>query len=172
MSEATPFTEGTEEPSHAPDVPGLAALTLQEVEAVVRASVATAAPVRLSVGAARVLLDPMDPGDGVFEPRVDPGTRPTDGGRRLLGQDAVAAAVGLFRAAGWSVRVADSSQRLGGSNRALVCEWLRGSVAAAVQERPALEEWAIEYLRTRRRQLADGTLRVIVHHRDVLAWPP
>ena len=50
-------------------------------------------------------------------------------------------------------------------------EWLEGWVAAAVEERPALEEWADEYLQTRRAQLADGTLRVVVHHQDLLAWP-
>ena len=167
MSDPIPIAVEPDEPA---DVPDLAALTQEEVEDVVKASLEAGAPVRLSAGATRVVLHPIDPGDSVFEPAV--AQRLTAGGRRLLGQEAVGTAVGLFRAAGWSVRVADSRRRLGGSDRSLVGEWLRSWVWAAVEARPALEEWAVEYLRTRRRQLADGTLQVVVHHRDVLAWPP
>ena len=62
--------------------------------------------------------------------------------------------------------------RLGAAEPGLVGEWLEGWVAAAVEERPALEEWADEYLQTRTAQLIRGTLGVVVHHQDLLAWPP
>ena len=47
----------------------------------------------------------------------------------------------------------------------------RAGSAAAVEERPALGDWASGYLRDRFAQVADGGLRVVVEHRDLLAWP-
>ena len=69
------------------------------------------------------------------------------------------------------MRVDDSPWRLDASEPGLVSEWLDGWIAAAVEERPALEEWADEYLQTRRVQLTQRTLGVVVHHQDLLAWP-
>lgn len=147
-------------------------LTLDETEAVVRACVAVGAPALFALSVTgRVRLRPLDAGDQLFESAFNDHQRRATAGRRLLGPDAGATAIRLFRAAGWSVRVEDTPWVLDASEPGLVREWLEGWVAAAVEERPALGEWGDEYLRTRRRQLADGTLRVVVHHHDLLAWP-
>lgn len=147
-------------------------LTRDEVEAIVRACVATGAPALFSLTVTgRVEIDPVDPGDRVFEAAFNDHQRRT-GDRRLLGPDAVGVVAGLFRSAGWSVRVADSPWRLADADLVLIQEWMGGWLAAAVEERPALQEWAEEYGRTRAGQLAAGSLRVVVHHEDLLAWPP
>lgn len=147
-------------------------LSAPEVEAIVAACIGVGAPGLFALTVdGRVSLDPVDPGDRVFAAAFNDHQRRIAEDRRLLGPDAVALAAGLFRAAGWSVRTDASPWRLGDREPALVAEWLEGWLAAAVEERPALTEWAGEYLRTRRAQLAAGALHVVVHHRDLLAWP-
>jgi hypothetical protein len=80
--------------------------------------------------------------------------------------------VELFRAAGWSVLIEESPWELDAAHPQLIEEWLDGWLDAAVEERPALQEWAEEYQQTRLAQLAGGALRVVVQHQDVLAWLP
>ncbi len=148
-------------------------VTQDEAESIVRACVAARIPALFSLTVTgRVRFDPPGPGDHVFQAAFNDHQRRTTDGRRLLGPDAVAVVRELFRSFGWRVRVADSPWRLDASHRGLVEEWLDGWVAAAVEERPALREWADEFLRARTAQLTGDTLRVIVHHRDLLAWPP
>jgi len=147
-------------------------LTLPEIAAIVHACVVAGAPALFSLSVTgRVRLHPDDPGDRVFESAFNDHQRRAADGRRLLGPDAVDAAAELFRSAGWSVRTIDSPWMLDTADRWLLEEWLDGWVGAAVQERPALQEWAREYQRTRSAQLADQALRVEVDHRDLLAWP-
>jgi len=119
-----------------------------------------------------VLLEPVDPGDHVFESAFNDQRRTAAGERRPLGVDATTTVTDLFRAAGWSVRVEDTSVRLDGGDPEIAREWLEDWVGAAVAGRPALEEWGDEYLRTRFRQLAAGTLRVDVQHQEIGAWSP
>ena len=148
-------------------------LTQDEVEAIVAACVEAGAPAFLSLTVTgRVRIEPADPGDRVFEAAFKDHQRRVEDGRRLLGPDAVEAAVEAFTAAGWGTRVAGSGWRLGASDRALADEWLTGWVGAAVEQRPALAEWADEYLQNRRRQISAGELHAIVHHADLLAFPP
>jgi hypothetical protein len=147
-------------------------LSAAEVEAIVDACVAVGAPVLFALSVdGHVSLEPLDPGDRVFAAAFDDHQRRVADGRRLLGPDAVELTAALFRRAGWAVRTDASPWRLGARETALVAEWLDGWLSAAVAERPALEEWAAEYARTRRAQLVAGRLRVDVHHRDLLAWP-
>lgn len=148
-------------------------LTRDEAEAVVRACVAAGVPALFSLSVSgRVQLEPLNPADRVLEAAFNDHQRRTADGRRLLGPDAVDAVADLFRSAGWLVRIAESPWRLDASDRALVEEWLDGWTAAAVEERPVLNEWAQEYLRLRAAQLANGGVSVVVHHRDLLAYPP
>ena len=148
-------------------------LTGEEAEAMVRAWVAAGEPVQLTVNVAEsVLLDPVDPGDRVFESAFNDRRRRRTGKRRPLAGDAIATVTELFRSAGWSVRVEDASVRLDEADPEFVREWLESWVGAGVQARPALEEWADEYLRTRSAQLAAGTLRIELRHQEILAWSP
>lgn len=147
-------------------------LSADEAAAVVAACVAAGAPALFALSVTgRVALDPIDPGDRVFEAAFNDHQRRTVDGRQLLGPDAPTVVADLFRSAGWSVRLADSPWRLGPGDRALITEWLDGWLDAAVAQRPALHEWAAEYARMRSAQLAAGGLRVVVHHVDLLAWP-
>lgn len=148
-------------------------LSADEVETIVAACVAARAPALFALSVdGEVSLDPVDPGDRVFAAAFNEHQRRVADGRRLLGPDAAGTAVGLLRAAGWRVRTDASPWRVGARDGALVAEWLAGWLSAAVEERPALREWADEYARTRLVQLAAGRLRVDVHHLDLLAWPP
>lgn len=148
-------------------------LTGEEAEAMVRAWVAAGEPVQLTVNVAEsVLLDPVDPGDRVFESAFNDRRGSTTGERPVLGGDAIATVTDLFRSAGWSVRVEDSSVQLDDADPRLVLEWLEGWIGVGVEARPALEEWADEYLRTRAGQLAAGTLHIEVRHQEILAWAP
>jgi hypothetical protein len=148
-------------------------LSLDEAQAIVRACVGAGVPALFTLSVTGdVLLDPVNPGDRMFESAFNDHQRRMVDGRRLLGPDAVTMVMELFEAAGWTVRTDDSPWRLDATERALVDEWLEGWLAAAVAERPALEEWADEYQETRLAQLAAGELSVTVRHRDVFAWPP
>ena len=148
-------------------------LSADEVAAIVAACLAAGAPALFSLSVTgRVTLEPADPGDRSFEAAFNDDQRRTVEGRRLLGPDAAAVVADLFRAAGWSVRLADSPWHLEPGDGALLAEWIDGWLAAAVAQRPALREWAVEYARTRAAQLEAGGLRVTVHHVDLLAWPP
>jgi hypothetical protein len=147
-------------------------LTRQEIEAIVRACVSARVPAFFSLNVTgRVRLDPHDPGDRVFETAFNDHQRRIAGGRRLVGPDAVAAVTDLFSAAGWSVRVAQTPWLLDASDDRLLEEWLDGWVAAASEERPALREWADEFVRTRSAQRRAGSLRAVIRHQDLLAWP-
>ncbi|MGW2709908.1 trans-aconitate methyltransferase, partial [Streptomyces sp. NPDC001356] len=61
--------------------------------------------------------------------------------------------------------------RLGAAEAALTEQWLRGWVGAAVEQRPELGDRAEAYLNARLAACAAGTLRVTVHHTDLLALP-
>ncbi|HEX5859995.1 MAG TPA: SAM-dependent methyltransferase [Microbacterium sp.] len=148
-------------------------LTREELEAVVGACVAVGAPVLFSLSVTgQVELAPADARDDVIQAAFNDHQRRTADGRRLLGPDAVPAVTDLFHAAGWNIRAADAPWVLGARDRALIEQWMRGWVAAAVEERPALGDSAGEYEAARAAQLAAEGLRVVVHHRDLLAWPP
>lgn len=148
-------------------------LSADEIAAIVSACVEARAPALFALSVTgRVTLDPVDPGDRVFEAAFNADQRRTVDDRKLLGPDAATTVADLFRAAGWSVRVKDSPWRLGLGDEALIAEWLDGWLAAAVAQRPALREWAAEYARVRVAQLTAAILHVTVHHVDLLAWPP
>ena len=148
-------------------------LTRDEVEALVRATVARGTAARFSARRAPgVTFEPVDPGDRVFESSFNDHRLRIVGDERLFGPDAVDAAIDLFRAAGWSVRVTDAPLVLDGSDPRRAADWLERRVGAAVAQRPALLEWADEYLRTRSAQLAEGSLRIVVHNEELLAWSP
>lgn len=148
-------------------------LSVEDLAAVVSACVGARVPVLFALTVTgNVSIDPVDAGDRVFEAAFNDHQRRSVAGRRLLGPDAVAAAADLFRAAGWSVRIEHAHWRLDGRDAALAAEWMAGWLAAAVAARPALEEWAVEYAKTRAAQQAAGELRIVVEHADLLAWPP
>jgi SAM-dependent methyltransferase len=140
--------------------------TSAEVDALASACAGVPTLFTLSV-AGRVEFDPADPLDVDFQDAFNAHQRRVVDGRRLLGPDAVAAAVAAFERVGAEVITRPSPWRLGASQAPLTREWLRGWVGAAVEHEPGLAEEAPAYLR---RRLDDGA-DVVVHHTDLLALP-
>ncbi|WP_017607833.1 class I SAM-dependent methyltransferase [Nocardiopsis xinjiangensis] len=114
----------------------------------------------------RVEFSPTDPWDEAFAAAFDAHQR--RGGR--LGPDAAPLMAGVLRGSGRRVRCFPSPWRLGPRHPGLTEAWLRGWVGAAVEQDPALPGRA--YLERRSRAHAEGRLRAIVHHTDLLALPP
>jgi hypothetical protein len=90
---------------------------------------------------------------------------------RLLGPDAVRAAVDELRGTGAQILVRPSPWRLGADHANLAAEWLGGWVAAACEQEPALAAEAGAYRDRRLAQAAAGELAVTVDHADVLVLP-
>lgn len=147
-------------------------LTADEVDALAAACAAAgcAALLALSVSG-EVAVSPPDPLDAELAAAFDAHQRRTVDGRRLLGPDAGRVAAEAFARHGMTVETRPSPWRLGPGEAALAEEWLRGWVAAAVEQRPDLDRQAGRYLRRRLVAAAAGVLRVTVGHVDLLAVP-
>ena len=113
----------------------------------------------------RVALTPADPLDARIAAAFNDHQR--SGGR--LGPDAVAAAADMVRDA--EVLVRPSPWRLDAAHAELTAEWLRGGVAAACEQEPALAAVARGYRDRRLAQGAAGELAVTVDHADLLVLP-
>ncbi|MEV0406180.1 class I SAM-dependent methyltransferase [Actinoallomurus sp. NPDC050550] len=100
------------------------------------------------------------------------GTPSRPAARRLLGPDAADAATAAFERSGMVVHRRPSPWRLGPAQAELTAQWLRGWVAAAVEQRPELAGPADAYLRRRLAACAAGALQVVIDHDDLLALPP
>lgn len=147
-------------------------ITEAEAERIAMACVAAGVPAFMSLTVTgRASLSPADELDAEFNAAFNEHQRRNEGGRRLLGPQAVPVVTGLFRAAGWHVGIAHTPWRLGPGQTELVLEWLDGWLGAAVEQRPELAGAAEQFSRLRRYQAAAGTLRVTLSHEDVLAWP-
>lgn len=147
-------------------------LTEEELRAVAEAAVAAGCAVYFTLSVlGRVELTPAEPLDGDVAEAFDAHQRRAARGGRLLGPDAVPAAVSVFERLGASVTCADSPWRLGPDDAALTASWLAGWVDAACEQRPELAPAAGGYRKRRLRAIAADGLRAVVHHRDVLALP-
>ena len=115
----------------------------------------------------RVTLTPADPLDA----RIVAAFNAHQRRGRLLGPDAVAAAVDQLRGSGAEVIVRPSPWRLDAAHADLMAEWLGGWVAAACEQEPALAAQAAAYRDRRLAQAAAGELAVTVDHADLLVLP-
>jgi trans-aconitate methyltransferase len=147
-------------------------LTAEEQADMLAACVALGCPILLALTVVgRVLLDPADPLDARMAAAFNAHQRRTTTVGRLLGPDAVAAAVEQLRGTGADVLVRPSPWRLDASHTELLAEWLDGWVAAACEQEPALAADAGPYRERRRAQAAAGELVAVVHHADLLVLP-
>ena len=119
----------------------------------------------------RVDLVPADPLDARVAAAFDAHQRRMTAAGRLLGPDAVPAAVGELRATGAEVLVRPSPWRLHAGHADLTAEWFDGWVAAACEQEPALAAEAGAYRDRRLAQVAAGELAVVVDHADLLVLP-
>lgn len=115
----------------------------------------------------RVTLAPADPLDA----RIAAAFNAHQRRGRLLGPDAVPAAVEELRGTGAEVLVRPSPWRLDAAHADLMAEWLGGWVAAACEQEPALNTDAGAYCDRRLAQAAAGELAVTVDHADLLVLP-
>jgi hypothetical protein len=116
-------------------------------------------------------LNPSDPLDDRLTAAFNAHQRrPTERGR-LLGPDALAAAVEQLGQLGTEVLVRSSPWRLGAAQADLAEVWLTGWVGAACEQQPELTAAAEAYARRRLQQATAGQLEVTVDHADLLALP-
>jgi hypothetical protein len=147
-------------------------LTTDDLARMLGACTGIGCPILLALTVAgRVALTPADRLDARMAAAFDAHQRRTTPAGRLLGPDAVAVAAGELRAAGADVLVRPSPWRLGPADAELTAEWLRGWVAAACEQEPALAAAAGPYLELRLAQAAAGELAATVDHADLLVLP-
>ncbi|MBY8870422.1 methyltransferase domain-containing protein [Micromonospora sp. PLK6-60] len=144
-------------------------LTAEELDRMVDACVGAGCPTLLMVSVTgRVAFTPAEPLDAELAAAFNDHQRRTVDGRRLLGPDAVDAAVAAFDRRGVDVRRRPSPWRLGPDDGELITAWLTGWLAAAGEQRPELAGPARAYARRRLDQIAAGRLRVELGHDDLL----
>lgn len=147
-------------------------LTTDGLERLVDACALAACPVLITLSVTGVVdLAPREALDGRVGDAFNDHQRRTTAAGRLLGPDAVEAAVQAFRATGAEVLVRASPWRLDAGRAALAATWLAGWVAAAVAARPGLRDAASGYARHRLAALRAGELHATVHHADLLVVP-
>jgi hypothetical protein len=147
-------------------------LTWDELTRLVDACAGVGCPVLFALSVSgRVRLLPADPLDTRMAAAFDAHQRRTTSRGRLLGPDAVDAAVDGFRRLGAEVVVRASPWRLGETESELAAEWLTGWVDAACEREPRLAPAADPYRRRRLREARAGVLAVTVGHADLLVLP-
>jgi hypothetical protein len=147
-------------------------LTWKELARVIHACAGAGCPVLFALSVSgRVQLVPADPLDAPIAAAFDAHQRRVTPRGRLLGPDAVEAAVEGFRRLGAGVAVRPSPWRLGPAESELAAEWLTGWVDAACEQEPELAPAADRYRRRRRKEAAAGVLAVTVGHADLLVVP-
>ncbi|MFW6205183.1 MAG: class I SAM-dependent methyltransferase [Actinomycetota bacterium] len=147
-------------------------MTAEDLERFVATCAGAASPVLVTLTVTgRVELTPADPFDRRVTEAFNAHQQRTSGAGRLLGPQAVPAAVDGFARRGFGVLVRASPWRLGPGQAALAAAWFRGWLAAACEQRPELEAEASAYAGRRLAEAAAGRLGVTVHHQDLLALP-
>ena len=147
-------------------------LTAEELERLVSTSAAAGCPVLIALSVTgRVDLAPTDPFDRCVSEAFNAHQRRNTASGRLLGPDAVRAALDCFTRLGVEVLVRPSPWRLGPGQAALAAEWFTGWLGAACEQRPELSGAAPSYAQRRLAEAAAGRLSVTVHHQDLLARP-
>lgn len=147
-------------------------MTGEELTRFVACCAAAGCPVLLMLSVTgQVDILPHDPFDEQVRVAFNGHQRRHTGRHRLLGPDAVGAAVEGFQHLGLDVLVRPSPWVLGAAQRALAARWFTGWLRAACEESPSLAPGAAAYARRRLAQASVGQLRVTVHHQDILVRP-
>jgi hypothetical protein len=147
-------------------------LTRDELARLIHTWAGARCPVLLTLSVCgRVRLLPADPLDASIAAAFDAHQRRMTPRGRLLGPDAVEAAVEGFRRLGAEVEVRPSPWRLGPAENKLIAAWLTGWVDAACEQEPGLALIAERYRHRRQTEAAAGALAVTVDHADLLVWP-
>ncbi|HEX3329802.1 MAG TPA: hypothetical protein VHS27_07755 [Gaiellales bacterium] len=147
-------------------------LTREELDVLLDVCAAPGRPLLLTLSVVgHVELAPAAPLDARVAAAFDAHQRRMTDRGRLLGPDAVAAAVEELSLAGSEVLVRRSAWRLGPADAGLTAAWFRGWIGAACEQEPELAEEAGSYARGRFAGAHAGRLAVTVGHTDLLALP-
>jgi hypothetical protein len=147
-------------------------LTRDELAGLIDVCAKAGCPVLLSLSVVgRIDLAPADPLDFRVAAAFDAHQRRMTAGGRLLGPDAVAAAVDGFRRLGAKVLVRPTPWRLGAAEADLAAEWFTGWISAACEQSGDLASDAGSYARRRLGEARAGELAVTVGHADLLVLP-
>jgi hypothetical protein len=147
-------------------------LTADELAGLIDLCAQAACPALLTLSVVgRVELVPAEPLDLRVAAAFDDHQRRTAARGRLLGPDAVAAAVHGFSRLGAEVLVRPSPWRLGAAQADLAAEWFRGWLEAACEQELELAGDAEAYAGRRLAQARAGELAVTVGHADLLVLP-
>lgn len=147
-------------------------LTGDELAALIDACAGARCPVLVTLSVVgRVDLAPADPLDSRVAAAFDAHQRRMTAGGRLLGPDAVGAAVAGFRRLGAEVLVRPSPWRLDAADADLAAEWFAGWVGAACEQDPDLAAEGDAYAHRRLAEARGGELGVTVDHADLLVLP-
>jgi len=147
-------------------------MTAEELERLVVTSAGADCPVLITLTVTgRVEITPAEPFDQSVTDAFNAHQRRTTSAGRLLGPDAVGAAVDGFTQLGLEVLVRPSPWRLGAGQAALAAAWFTGWLARACEQRPDLRAHARSYATRRLAEASAGDLSVTVHHQDVLVRP-
>ena len=119
----------------------------------------------------RVAWSPEAPDDAAILAASRAHQRRDKGFGPALGPAAPAALRRSLARAGYRVREAPSDWRLGPEQGALQAAFAEGRATAAAEAAPSLKPRAESWLERRRSLIADGRSRLVVGHRDLLAWP-
>jgi hypothetical protein len=147
-------------------------LTAEELAALIRTCAVAGCPVLFTLSVTGdAALTPADSLDTRVAAAFNAHQRRATPRGRLLGPDAVDAAVDGFGRAGLDVVVRPSPWRLGPAEAALTDEWFTGWIAAACEQEPALAADTELYRRRRRSDARAAKLAVTVGHADLLVLP-
>jgi len=147
-------------------------MTAEELERLVATCAGAECPVLIALSVTgRVEMTPAEPFDQSVTDAFNSHQRRTTIAGKLLGPDAVDAAVDGFTRLGLEVVVGPSPWRLGPERAALSAAWFTGWLAAACEQGPELREQAPAYARRRLAEASAGHLSVNVHHQDLLVRP-
>jgi hypothetical protein len=147
-------------------------LTQDELAGLIDVCAEGRCPVLLSLSVVgRVDLAPADPLDSRVAAAFDSHQRRMTVGGRLLGPDATAAAVEVFRRLGTEVLVRPTPWRLGAAEADLAAEWFTGWIRAACEQSVDLASATGPYASRRLAEARAGELVVTVGHADLLVLP-
>jgi hypothetical protein len=147
-------------------------MTAEQLERLVATCAGADCPVLIALSVTgRVEMTPAEPFDQSVTDAFNSHQRRTTSAGKLLGPDAIDAAVDGFTRLGLEVVVRPSPWRLGPEHAALAAAWFTGWLAAACEQRPELREQAPAYARRRLAEASAGHLSVTVHHQDLLVRP-
>jgi hypothetical protein len=147
-------------------------LTRDELDGLIDACTNVGCPALLSLSVVgRVDLVPADPLDSRVGAAFDAHQRRMTERGRLLGPDAVAAAVEGFRQRGAKVLARPTPWLLAAAEADLAAEWFTGWIGAACEHSVDLASETGSYARRRLAEARAGELAVSVSHADLLVLP-